>query len=140
MQRLAQLKEWLAARFADRQWEIAPASADASFRRYFRVRFADGSPSLVVMDARPRMRIAVLHPCRGGFGAAGAHVPKVLDQDLAQGFLLLSDLGDTTYLQALDPQNAHNLYAEALGALIAIRRRAARRCCPSTRANCCTAS
>ncbi|MBX3685222.1 MAG: phosphotransferase [Rhodocyclaceae bacterium] len=123
MQRLAQLKEWLAARFADRQWEIAPASADASFRRYFRVRFADGSPSLVVMDAppshedcRPFIHVAEV------FGAAGAHVPKVLDQDLAQGFLLLSDLGDTTYLQALDPQNAHNLYAEALGALIAIQK------------------
>ena len=123
MQRLAQLEQWLTTRLADRKWAMTPASADASFRRYFRVRFTDASPSLIVMDAppthedcRPFVHVAEV------FGNAGAHVPKVLDQDLAQGFLLLSDLGDTTYLQALNEQNAHNLYAEALGALIAIQK------------------
>ena len=123
MQRLAQLEQWLNTRFADRGWAIAPASADASFRRYFRIRFADASPPLIVMDAppahedcRPFVHVAEV------FGNAGVHVPKVLEQDLEQGFLLLSDLGDTTYLRALDEQNAHNLYAEALGALIAIQK------------------
>lgn len=122
MERLAQLQSWLAQRHPGRPFDLQPASADASFRRYFRVRFADDPTPRIVMDAppshedcRPYLHVAQL------FGAAGAHVPAILDQDLAQGFLLLSDLGGTTYLDALTPDNAHNLYADALGALIAIQ-------------------
>ena len=123
MERLAQLRSWLALRQPGRPFSIQPASADASFRRYFRVTFEDDATPLIVMDAppahedcRPYLHVAEI------FGAAGAHVPVVLDQDLEQGFLLLSDLGNTTYLDALTPDNAHDLYAEALGALIAIQR------------------
>lgn len=130
MQRLEQLRAWLAATLPGQPCTLAPASADASFRRYFRATFADGRPSLIVMDAppdkediRPWLHVAAL------FGGAGAHVPAVLAQDLAQGFLLLSDLGSTTYLAALrepaieaNPQHAAHLYADALGALIAIQR------------------
>ena len=126
MHRLEQLRTWLAATLPGHPFELAPASADASFRRYFRVTFADGNPSRVVMDAppekedvRPWLHVAEL------FRAAGAHVPEVLAQDLDQGFLLLSDLGSTTYLQALkaqdDPQRAAHLYADALGSLAAIQ-------------------
>ncbi|HMZ29656.1 MAG TPA: phosphotransferase, partial [Thauera aminoaromatica] len=130
MHRLEQLRTWLAATLPGQSFELAPASADASFRRYFRATFADGSPSRVVMDAPPEKEDVRpwLHVA-GLFGAAGAHVPEVLAQDLDQGFLLLSDLGSTTYLQALkahdDPQQAartaHHLYADALGALAAIQ-------------------
>ena len=123
MERRQQLQSWLAAEFPGRAFEIAPASADASFRRYFRVSFADDPTPLIVMDAppshedcRPYIRVAEL------FGAAGAHVPQVIKQNLEQGFLLLSDLGSTTYLQALTKDNAHNLYADALGALICIQK------------------
>ncbi|WP_018988178.1 aminoglycoside phosphotransferase family protein [Aromatoleum toluclasticum] len=122
MHRLAQLNDWLATRMSGKAFELTPASADASFRRYFRVNFADGSPSLVVMDApperedcRPWLNVEEL------FRAAGAHVPEVLAQDLDQGFLLLSDLGSTTYLAALNKDNAAHLYADALGSLIAIQ-------------------
>ena len=130
MERRQQLQSWLAAEFPGRAFEIAPASADASFRRYFRASFADGSPSRIVMDAppekedvRPWLHVAEL------FRAAGAHVPEVLAQDLDQGFLLLSDLGSTTYLNALQPpagqapdlHRAAHLYADALGALAAIQ-------------------
>ena len=66
-------------------------------------------------DCRPYIKVA------GLFGAAGAHVPQVIRQNLEEGFLLLSDLGSTTYLQALTKDNAHNLYADALGALICIQ-------------------
>jgi len=74
-------------------------------------------------DVRPWLHVAEL------FRAAGAHVPDVLAHDLDQGFLLLSDLGSTTYLQALKAQDdapqaartAHHLYADALGALAAIQ-------------------
>ena len=115
MERRQQLQSWLAAEFPGRAFEIAPASADASFRRYFRVTFDDDPTPLIVMDAppshedcRPYIQVAEL------FGAAGAHVPQVIRQNLAEGFLLLSDLGSTTYLQALTKDNAHNLYADAL--------------------------
>ncbi len=126
MQRLETLTAWLAATLPGRAFELAPASADASFRRYFRVTFADGAPSRIVMDAppahedcRPWLHAGTL------FRAAGAHVPEVLAQDLEQGFLLLSDLGSTTYLSALKAQDdaprAAHLYADALGTLAAMQ-------------------
>jgi aminoglycoside/choline kinase family phosphotransferase len=122
VERRQQLQAWIAAEFPGRAFELAPASADASFRRYFRLTFADDPVSLIVMDAppshedcRPYVKVAEL------FGAAGVHVPQIIKQNLEQGFLLLSDLGSTTYLQALTKDNAHNLYAEALGALMSIQ-------------------
>ncbi|MBN8281846.1 phosphotransferase [Zoogloea sp.] len=122
MERSQQLQSWIAAEFPGRPFALAPASADASFRRYFRLTFADDPVSLIVMDAppshedcRPYIKVAEL------FGATGVHVPKVIRQNLEQGFLLLSDLGSTTYLDALTKDNAHNLYAEALGALMSIQ-------------------
>ena len=66
-------------------------------------------------DCRPFVHVAQL------FGAAGVHVPQVLAQDLDQGFLLLSDLGNTTYLEALNTSNARELYGAATDALIAIQ-------------------
>ncbi len=120
MKRQQQLTAWLHSLYPDTSFDLAPASADASFRRYFRATFPDRS--LIVMDAppehedcRPFVHIAQL------FGTAGVHVPQVLAQDLAQGFLLLSDLGNTTYLQALNPNNARKLYGAATEALITIQ-------------------
>lgn len=126
LHRIEQLHAWLATVLHGQACTLAPASADASFRRYFRVSFDDGSPSRIVMDAppahedcRPWLHVAEL------FRGAGAHVPDVLAHDLEQGFLLLSDLGSTTYLSALkaqdDPQRATRLYADALGSLAAIQ-------------------
>lgn len=99
---------------------LAGASADASFRRYLRVRSATGS--FIVMDAppphedvRPFVQIA------RRIGAAGLHAPQVLAADESQGFLLLSDLGQTLYLDALrgaEPAAADRLMREAIGALV----------------------
>jgi len=120
MKRQQQIKTWLHSKFPDSLFDISPASADASFRRYFRATFVDRT--LIVMDAppqhedcRPFIHVAQL------FGAAGVHVPQVLAQDLEQGFLLLTDLGNTTYLQALNTSNAHELYGAATDALITIQ-------------------
>jgi aminoglycoside/choline kinase family phosphotransferase len=66
-------------------------------------------------DCKPFLHIGQL------FEEAGAHVPHVYAQDLAQGFLLLSDLGNTTYLQALEGGNARGLYDQAIDALIRIQ-------------------
>lgn len=123
MERIKQIQDWLAALFPGRSFTLAPASADASFRRYLRARFADGS-TLVVMDAPPAHEDVRpwLHVQRL-FQGAGAHVPEVLAQDLERGFLLLTDLGSTTYLAALtDGADADALYRAALDTLIAIQR------------------
>jgi len=120
MQRQQQLTQWLHSQFPNEPFTIAPASADASFRRYFRATFANRT--LIVMDAppqhedcRPFLHVAKL------FEDAGTHVPHVYAQDLSQGFLLLSDLGNTTYLQALTAANARGLYSAATDALIKIQ-------------------
>ncbi len=102
---------------------LQPASSDASFRRYFRIA-ADGG-TLIVMDApppmenvRPFVRVAAL------LAAGGVQVPQVLDRDEEQGFVLLSDLGSTTYLQAISaqPDRADALMRDALSALVALQR------------------
>lgn len=101
---------------------MAPASADASFRRYFRVTLQKphfGATTLIAMDApppqedcRPFVAVAKL------LADAGLNAPRVFAQDLARGFLLLSDLGTTTYLAAINENNANTLFADATDALI----------------------
>ncbi len=100
---------------------LRAASADASFRRYFRVDTADGG-TLIVMDApppqedvRPFLQVAEL------FGNTGVTVPQVLAKDIERGFLLLSDLGSTTYLKQLNADTAHKLYLDAIDALILLQ-------------------
>ncbi len=121
MQRQQQLATWLRSHFPNDTFTLTPASADASFRRYFRATFADNS-TRIVMDAPPQHEDCkpFLHVAKL-FGQAGAHVPQVYAQDLEQGFLLLSDLGNTTYLQALTTGNAPQLYGAATDALIKIQ-------------------
>ncbi|MEJ1958999.1 MAG: phosphotransferase [Nitrosomonadales bacterium] len=123
MQRLQQLTEWLHSQFPGSSFDLAPASADASFRRYFRASFPDGK-TYIVMDAPPQHEDCrpFLHIGRL-FEDAGTHVPHVYSHDLEQGFLLLSDLGNTTYLQALEENSriAKELYGAATDALIRIQ-------------------
>lgn len=120
LERLRLIELWLKGQFPEKSFGIEPASSDASFRRYFRATFPD--ESLIVMDAppahedcRPFVRIAQL------FNEAGVNPPSVLSQDLERGFLLLSDLGKTTYLDVLNEDNADALYRDAVDALIRIQ-------------------
>ena len=123
--RLTALTDWLATVLGTRDYTLAPASADASFRRYFRVTLASPAPvgagarSLIAMDApppredcRPFVHVAAL------LAEAGVNAPAVHAQDLEHGFLLLTDLGDTTYLRALDEHNADALFSDALDTLV----------------------
>jgi len=121
--RTERMQAWLAAELQGASFSFAPASDDASFRRYFRVEFGGGRDSLIVMDAppdkedcRPFVKVARL------FAAAGAHVPDIVAENLQEGFLLLSDLGPHTYLSQLKPDNAGTLYREAIAALVAIQK------------------
>jgi aminoglycoside/choline kinase family phosphotransferase len=116
--RRAALERWLAPQLAGASFDLAPASEDASFRRYFRVR-TDDARSYIVMDAPPGkedcapfVRVAAL------LREAGLNAPQVLAQDLAQGFLLLTDLGTTTFLDALGEANADALMRDAIDALL----------------------
>ena len=140
--RLHQLQEWLSSLTAPAIAvpSIRPASADASFRRYFRVDAAHdkadnkngnvstaSTTTYIVMDApppqedvRPFLHVAAV------FGATGVSVPHVIAQDIERGFLLLSDLGSTTYLHQLNIDTAHKLYSDAIDALI-LRRSSLRR-------------
>jgi aminoglycoside/choline kinase family phosphotransferase len=109
MPRTALLSDWIKQmfrpQFAEEEIRIEPASADASFRSYFRVHLPDRNARRIVMDAPPEKEDC--HPfvdIASLFQQAGVHVPEVIAQDLEQGFLLLSDLGSTTYLQALAGQ------------------------------------
>jgi len=133
--RTEQLQHWLRQTLPDARFELAPASADASFRRYFRLDFSGGEPSalaaghdtLIVMDAPPEYESCVPWLAVDRlFAATGVHVPEVLAENLEQGFLLMSDLGSATYLSKLQapdctPVAAAHLYADAIGALIAIQ-------------------
>jgi aminoglycoside/choline kinase family phosphotransferase len=119
--RQQQLHDWLNKVLAGAPFSLTPASADASFRRYFRVALNDHT--LIAMDAPPPQENCVpfVHASEV-FAKAGLNVPHVLEQDIAQGFLLLSDLGDTTYLMALNQADMKNkagdLYRDAYMALI----------------------
>lgn len=120
-QRLEELQQWLKNELGLGNFEITPASSDASFRRYFRVTFADGE-SRIVMDAPPDQEDS--HPfvriARRLYGI-GLNVPEILAEDLKKGFLLLSDLGTTQYLGVLDENNVERLYGDALGALAVLQ-------------------
>ena len=126
-QRLSELKTWLSS--LGNEWgikldTILPASSDASFRRYFRVLSQDGAPhtSYIIMDAppkhedtRPFTQISEL------LIKAGLNVPQVLRTNPESGFLLLSDLGNTTYLSVLNQDTAQKLYDDATNALITMQ-------------------
>ncbi|WP_231702206.1 aminoglycoside phosphotransferase family protein [Halopseudomonas litoralis] len=101
--------------------QLAPASADASFRRYFR--WSDGVHSLIIMDAppeqedvRPFMRIA------GLLASAGVKTPAILAADPQQGFLLMEDLGACTYLQSIQAgiteAELEHMFAGAISTLV----------------------
>ncbi|MBL0795634.1 aminoglycoside phosphotransferase family protein [Pseudomonas sp. B7] len=128
--RLQHLKVWLdeqlATLFAAQGWGAVPpatltaASSDASFRRYFR--WEGAGRSFVVMDApppqencKPFVDIAFL------LAKSGINVPKIYAEDLGRGFLLLNDLGNKTYLDVIDSENADALFSDALQALLAFQ-------------------
>jgi aminoglycoside/choline kinase family phosphotransferase len=122
------LRAWIGRVLAVPALSIEPASADASFRRYFRITLGreqmlpQGGPAvrtLIAMDAPPpqedcRPFVAVARM----LAAAGVHSPAIVAEAPGEGFLLLSDLGTQTYLSALTEATAPALYGDACAALI----------------------
>jgi len=118
--RLEQLNRWLQSELGLPPYEIAPASSDASFRRYFRVTF--GGESRIVMDAPPdKEDIRPFVSIARRLHTIGLHVPEILAEDDRQGFLLLSDLGAHQYLPELSTETVERLYGDAMGALITLQ-------------------
>ena len=114
--RFRALQAWLAAALGGEPFRIERASTDASFRRYFRV-FLEGR-TLIAMDAPPEredsrafVRVAQL------LRASQLNAPEILQHDFAQGFLLVTDLGTTPYLAALNEGSADRLFGDATTAL-----------------------
>lgn len=115
-QRLKQLRVWLEGILGSQGLDISPASEDASFRRYFRVR--QDSQSWIIMDAPPQKEDSEPFVRISGYlSEIGLNVPRVLESSIEQGFYLLTDLGQRAYLDCLTDANADQLYSDAMHAL-----------------------
>ena len=121
--RLQQLHHWLSEIVGSKEYTLESASDDASFRRYFRLTHND--ETFIVMDAPPAQE-----DCNPFINvaerllAADINVPRVIEKDLDQGFLLLSDLGDKQYLDELTEENADRLYEDAMQIIFHMQQRA----------------
>jgi N-acetylmuramate 1-kinase len=119
-QRLYALQQWLQRVLDEPIQDIQVASADASFRRYFRIFVASGS--YIAMDAPPdKEDIAPFVQIAQCFLKFGLHVPEIYQQNAEKGFLLLGDLGDEVYLKHLRADNVEKLYGDAMDALLLLQ-------------------
>ena len=127
--RQQQLETWLAMRLPEAAFTLTPASADASFRRYFRVHLQPerlienvAYRTLIAMDAPPLQEDCTpfIHVAQLLL-KAGLNVPQIVAHNIKEGFLLLTDLGDVTYLSQLNKDSAPGLYLEAIKALVKLQ-------------------
>lgn len=119
MDRHTQLQQWLESLAANTYTDLQVASADASFRQYFRVTNKQDKKTYIVMDAPPEKEdcypfVQVTELIR----SAGVNAPNIIAIDIKQGFLLLDDLGNKPYLQYLNENTAEDLYIDAIDALV----------------------
>ena len=124
MQRQTELQNWLHAVYPEQNFELSFAAADADFRRYFRAAFADGK-TVICMDAPPdKMSVAPYLKVQKLFNML--NVPQVLHVDETQGFMVLNDLGSTTFLTAMQQEQgaeAHKvLLLEAIDELVELQK------------------
>lgn len=114
--RKTEIKHWLDS-LDYQNYSLEIASEDASFRSYFRLQ--QGAKSWIVMDAPPDKE-----PCdqfvkvARKLTSAGLGAPDIIHENHQQGFLLLTDFGSESYLQALTPENANSLYKDAMSAIL----------------------
>ena len=119
--RTEQMKNWLDS-LGYKDYSLQAASEDASFRRYFRLQ--QGDQSWIVMDAPPAKE-----PCDRFVDIAGRlrsirlSAPEVIHQNHDDGFLVLTDFGDVSYLDQLKPETANSLYGDAKAALLQMQTR-----------------
>lgn len=128
-ERLDRARQWVQNTLGVQSVDLQPASSDASFRRYFRVRAQNAS--MILMDAppgredcRPYLAVSEL------LEKAGVHVPTVHARNLDSGFLLLEDLGERCYLDELDENSAPTLYGDALATLLTMQQQVSAKSVP----------
>ncbi len=120
--RQQQIIQWLENDLGYQDYSMQPASADASFRRYFRLKDNVNGDTKILMDAPPEKEDS--HPfirIAQSFHQLGLNVPEVYAQNFEQGFFLLSDLGSIDYLTQLNDSNADPLYKDAMQALLVMQ-------------------
>lgn len=125
--RLNTLTQWVQSFPGFNNATPEPVSGDASFRRYFRVMGAAAGQNttspFIVMDAPPEHEDCVpFVTIARHWHSQDVAVPKVVEQDLAQGFLILEDFGDNLLLDTVDDSNADELYQAALDELVTIQK------------------
>ena len=118
--RILAMRDWLENELLLTILSFQPASSDASFRRYFRIKTP--TDQFIVMDAppdkentEPFIRVASL------MKKAQINVPAIYHKNLTEGFLLLEDFGADNYLDQLTPDNAETLYQNAFDSLIKLQ-------------------
>lgn len=120
--RYDELLTWLAQFDGLADADLQPASVDASFRRYFRVE--RDSESFIIMDAPPPQEDC--HPfvqIAGYLESMGLNCPRILGADFDNGFVLMTDLGTTRYIDELEKgrERAAKLYDDAIDALLTMQ-------------------
>ena len=137
--RLHSLKFWLEKELGLPLTSIEVASADASFRRYFRITIKRNSSqfdylpeTMIAMDSPPEHEDnALFIHCTNILKHCKLNVPNIYFQNLASGFLLIKDLGVRTYDQVLNKSNADKLYSGATSALLKMQKNADHSAAPS---------
>ena len=115
--RLQQLHHWLNEILGSKDYHLDLVSGDASFRCYFRL--THNHETFIVMDAPPTQENSTIFiNIAERLLAVSINVPRIIEKDLRQGFLLLSDLGDKQYLNELTEESADRLYQDAMQTLL----------------------
>ncbi len=132
-QRIEQIQQWLQNKYQADINRFEPASSDASFRRYFRATFHNslfGQPELqpfIIMDAPPdKESITPFIDIDRQIERVGVNVPHIYAINRDSGFILMSDLGNTPYLDLLcsdtGEERVDRLYSDAMSALLVMQR------------------
>jgi hypothetical protein len=114
------IRNWIESLYPAEEFSLEPASSDASFRRYFRLK--KQLDSLIIMDAPPENEeITTFCRLARRFYTLGINVPEILHTENEQGFVLMSDLGSDHYLDSLNDSTVERLYGDALTSLLILQ-------------------
>jgi len=112
--------DWVNSFYDPTEYHLAPASEDASFRSYYRLTLANDSR--IIMDAPPESEnIIPFIDIAGLLSKESVHTPEIYHVNLEDGFMMLEDLGNLSYLEALKQGDADKLYNDAFATLVKIQ-------------------
>jgi N-acetylmuramate 1-kinase len=103
-----------------KEYKITIASADASFRKYYRLTNAD--KTFLLMDSSlEKDSLAPFIDVTSRLLDVNVNAPKILEKNLQNGFLIIEDFGNTHYLNVLDANNYKTLYSKAIDTIITMQ-------------------